>query len=328
MSSTALERQRAILLLIVANFFWGLSFPLIKAVLLLHERLLPGIDGWSSTLLTLAPRFLLAVGILLVLRPRDSWRATPREWKQGSLMGLFAIGGMLLQNDGLRFTSASTSAFLTQFYALLIPAWIALRQRRNPGGRIWLAGVLVLAGVAALSGFDPLEQLRTGGRELRFGRGEVETLLCSVFFMGQILLLESAEFAGNRAEKITFVMFLTEAVAFCALGATTMPNLAGLRAPLGSPIWLGLSTALAVFCTIGAFSLMNACQPRITATEAGLIYCIEPIFASLLALFLPGILSVYAIITYANESASWSLLIGGGLITLANVVVQLRPPAK
>jgi hypothetical protein len=41
---------------------------------------------------------------------------------------------MLLQTDGLRFTAASTSAFLTQFYAILIPVYVALRSRRNPGG--------------------------------------------------------------------------------------------------------------------------------------------------------------------------------------------------
>jgi len=37
------------------------------------------------------------------------------------LLGLFASAGMALQNDGLQFYAASTSAFLTQLYAILIP---------------------------------------------------------------------------------------------------------------------------------------------------------------------------------------------------------------
>ena len=47
-------------------------------------------------------------------------------------------------------------------------------------------------------------------------------------------------------------------------------------------------------------------------------------FASLFALFLPAWLSRFALIQYANESATARLLIGGGLITLANVFVQIR----
>jgi hypothetical protein len=73
---------------------------------------------------------------------------------------------------------------------------------------------------------------------------------------------------------------------------------------------------------------MNAWQPKITATEAGLIYCVEPVFGALMALFLPAIFSVWAGIAYLNEAATWTLLVGGGLITAANVLIQLKPPAK
>jgi hypothetical protein len=44
--------------------------------------------------------------------------------------------------------------------------------------------------------------------------------------------------------------------------------------------------------------------------------------------FLPAIFSVWAGIAYANEAATWTLLVGGGLITAANVLIQLKPPAK
>ncbi len=69
---------------------------------------------------------------------------------------------------------------------------------------------------------------------------------------------------------------------------------------------------------------MNTWQPKISATEAGLIYCIEPVFGSIMALFLPAWFSVWAVITYPNELATWTLVVGGGLITLANLLVQLR----
>lgn len=314
------QRARPLLMLLVANFFWGLSFPLIKSITLLHAQLLPHAGTWFSAVYTVAPRFLLATLLMLALRPRGGWAFTPGERKQGVILGLFAAAGMLLQNDALQFTEASTSAFLTQFYAILIPIWVAVVARRRPGAVVWTCCALVLAGVAILGRFD--------FRALHVGRGESETLLSSVFFMGQILTLERKEFAANRPGQITLVMFATEAAIFWVLAGLTAPDAAALITPWTSPPWLAFTVLLTVLCTYGSFSLMNAWQPKITATEAGLIYCIEPIFGSVMALFLPAMFSVWAGINYANETATWTLLVGGGLITLANVLLQLKPPAK
>lgn len=315
-------------MLLLANLFWGLSFPLIKSIVLLHGVLLPGTGTWFSTVYTVAPRFLLAVLVMIALRPRGFWRMTRGELKQGAVMGLFLSGGMLLQNDGLQFTAASTSAFLTQLYAIMIPVWLAVRARRNPGWLVWTCCALVLVGVAVLGRFDPFDQLKAGWSELRLGRGECETLLSSLFFMGAILCLDQKEFGANRPEKITLMMFATEAVVFWVLAGVLAPGAEALLVPWRSPAWLGPTVVLTAVCTVGAFSLMNRWQPKITATEAGLLYCVEPIFAWLLALFLPALFSVWAGIEYANERANADLLIGGGLITAANVLIQLKPPAK
>lgn len=314
------QRTQALLMLLVANFLWGLSFPLIKTILLLHQKLLPEAGPWFSAIYTVAPRFVLAVAVMLLLKPRV-WRGVTRgELKQGVVIGLFAAVGMLFQNDGLQFTAASTSAFLTQLYAILIPVYLAIRARRSPGLVVWVSSALVLAGVAILGKFD--------WRELHLGRGEWETLLCSVFFMGQILWLDKKEFVANRAYELTFVIFVTEALFFSVLAGATAPDLAALVTPWTSPAWLGLTGSLTLLCTLTSFGIMNAWQPKITATEAGLIYCVEPVFGSVMALFLPAIFSAWAGINYGNEVATWTLLVGGGLITAANVLIQLKPPAK
>ena len=69
---------------------------------------------------------------------------------------------------------------------------------------------------------------------------------------------------------------------------------------------------------------MNTWQPKITATEAGLIYCMEPVFGSAMALVLPAFFSLWSGVDYANEQATWTLLIGGALITGANALLQWR----
>ena len=310
---------QALLMLVVANLFWGLSFPLIKAIALVHAQVLPGGGTWFITACTVAPRFLLASLVLLAVLRRSLGTFTRLEVGQGALLGLATGAGMLFQNDGLQFTSASVSAFLTQFYAIMIPAWFAWRHRRLPSGRVVLCCALVLGGVAVLGRFD--------FRTMRLGRGEMETLLSSVFFMGQILLLGRKSDAANRALPVTLVMFATMAVLFAAMALGTAPRLAAVVVPWTSPAWLGLTLLLTGFCTLGSFVLMNRWQPKISATEAGLIYCLEPLFASAMALFLPSVFSAWAGVDYPNERLTWHLALGGGLVTLANVLIQWQPAA-
>ena len=316
-TSPQTRHVEAILMLLLANLFWGLSFPLIKSLLILNGKLVPEADSWFATLYTVAPRFILAALILALVDLRGFWRITRRELQQGFLIGLFSAAGMLLQNDGMHYTEASTSAFLTQFYAIMIPVAVALRHRRNPGARVWVSCLLVLVGVAILGRFD--------WSALSFGRGEGETLLASFFFMGQILCLGWARYTGNRAAKITLVMFVTQAVIFAGLTGMVTPSAEALLVPWTSGPWLLLTAALTLVCTVGAFTLMNKWQPKISTTEAGLLYCVEPIFGSSIALFLPAIISAWALIEYPNETATWTLLVGGALITIANVLIQLQP---
>jgi drug/metabolite transporter (DMT)-like permease len=202
----------------------------------------------------------------------------------------------------------------------MIPVWVALRTRRRLPWTVWVSGALVVAGVALLAQLD--------WRDLRIGRGELETLGSSVFFMGQILWLDRPEYAANRALPVTVVMFAVEAAVAALFAGATAPSAAALLVPWTSVTWVGCTLALTVFCTLGAFTLMNAWQPKITATEAGLIYCVEPVFASVMALFLPAWFSVWGGFDYPNETATVNLLIGGGLITAANVLIQLKPPSR
>ncbi len=313
-----LLRRRAVGMLLLVTACWGVSFPLMKAAGMLVAVHAPSANTWFFTAMVLMPRYVLATLVLaVVLGP--AWRTiTKSEVRQGLLLGGFASGGMLFQADGLQFTAASTSAFLSQFYAILIPLWVAWRTRRNPGVSVWICVGLVLVGVAILGRFD--------WHQLRLGRGESETLLASVFFMGQILMLERREFALNRVVPITLVMFLVQAVVFTALSVATKPHWAAWVAPWESGAWWGFTLVLTVVCTLGAFLLMNRWQKEIGSTEAGLLYCMEPVFSSGLAAVLPGLFSIWAGINYGNEGITSHLLTGGGCILLANGWLQLRPP--
>lgn len=315
--TTPAQHRQAIWMLVLGNLLWGVSFPLIKTLVLLQERLVPGSSSWFITATTLLPRFLIGALVLGLLCRKALLTLTRSEWRQGMGLGAFAVIGMTFQNDGLQFTSASTSAFLTQFYAIMIPVYLALRARRLPPAVVWVSCALVLAGVGVLARLD--------WHDLKLGRGELETLVSSVFFMGQILWLERKEFSGNRALPVTTVMFGVQAVVSGVMALGLAPPGAHMLALWTNGPWVGLTLILTVLCTLCAFTIMNTYQPRMTATEAGLLYCSEPVFTSFMALFLPGWFSLWAGVQYLNEAGSLNLLMGGGLITLANVLIQLKP---
>src|SRR6266481_9621493 len=312
-------RLKALRMLMVASAFWGVSFPTTKALAVSQQDLLPASSSWFGASLCVFYRFAIATLVLLVLAARSLTQLTRLELEQGQGLGLFGGVGILLQVDGMAYTSASASAFLTQCYCLWIPLWVAWREKSWPPAKVFLSCGLVMIGVAALANLN--------WKQARLGRGELETIAASLIFTGQILWLERPQYAGNNVRHFSLVMFVTmAAVALPVAVVTTRPWVDWFRAYSSAPT-LGFLGILVFFCTCAGYLLMNRWQRRVTATEAGLLYCLEPVFASAFALFLPAWFSAWAAVPYANEKLSGSLLLGGGLITAANMLIQLPSPA-
>ncbi|MFO1499734.1 MAG: DMT family transporter [Verrucomicrobiota bacterium] len=309
-------RRRATEMLLLATLFWGISFPVMKAIGLIQHRLLAHADTWFAASSAVMVRFGLAALLMLAWTWRSLRRITGLEVWQGFGLGACAGMGMLFQVDGLSYTTASVSAFLTQCCCLILPWFVAARDRAWPSGTIILCSMMAAGGVAVLTGVDL--------RHFRLGRGEWETLISSVIFTGQILWLERPVFAKNRVGHFTLVMFVTMTLFALPVAILTTQRPNDWVVSYTSPTVVGLILVLVIFCTMVAFVLMNHWQPILPAAEAGLIYAAEPIFASLFALFLPGWLSAVAHVDYPNEKATSPLLLGGGLITAANVLVQIR----
>ena len=313
-------RARATLWLMAATGLWGLSFPLAKALGIAQRAHLPGADSWFLAAMPLVFRFGVSAAVLLVLSAGTLRRFTRNEAWQGFGLGVFAAGGMLLQMDGLSYTAASTSAFLTSCYCVTIPVIVACQRRRWPPALVVVSCGLVLVGMAILAGVD--------WQTLHLGRGEWETILASFFFAGQIFWLERPRFAGNRTAHATILMFATLAAAAAPvmLLRCRVPGDIAVATTASPPI-VALLLALTVLCTLLTFTVMNHWQKYLEATEAGLIYCVEPVATSLFALFLPTALGAFAGVSYPNEPLTWRLLLGGLLITAANVAIQFKPRA-
>ena len=316
LDAAGLNHRKAILLLVLACLFWGISFPVSKALTLLYLQSMPGASSWFVVSLQGSIRFLLAGLLMLPFGWRELRSLRKREVIQGVGLGLCGGAGMLFQMDGLAYTSASISAFLTQAYCILLPLYHFSRNRTAPGFRDLLAIFMVVTGIGILANVD--------WSTFRIGRGELETLVSAVFFTFQILWLERPVFRPNRTRMVSTTMFLSMGLIFCLAALCIRPERMNYATAIDSFTKIFLTFLLVFFCTLLAFNLMNHCQPAITSTEAGIVYTTEPLFTTVFALFLPAQLSVLAHINYANERFSLAVVSGGGLILLANLLLQIR----
>jgi drug/metabolite transporter (DMT)-like permease len=311
------QHHRAIAWLLFATFLWAVSFPFVKILYIEQLELLQGASYIFLATLLMASRFLLSSLLLLPWVIPHLRGYSRREWQQGMWLALFGGAGMWLQADALAYTTASTCAFITQGYCVFLPLYHSCRSRKLPSKQMLIAVVLVVIGVGWLSGVKP--------GDLRLGRGEWETLIAAIMFTMQILCLEHPRFQGNRSLPITWIMFVGIALFTIPCTFLIAPKMQDVGTALASPAAIGLIASMAVLCSIGAYGLMNRWQGYVTSVEAGLIYCAEPVFTSIIALFVPAWMGWWMGRAIPNEPLTFSLLGGGTLITLAILLLQRQP---
>jgi drug/metabolite transporter (DMT)-like permease len=299
--------RRATLMLVLATVLWGWSFTLVKNWQQAAADC-PGGDLLASLTL-LAVRACLALLVLAAVRPRLVWGPTRREYAATVLIAVPFFVGFTLQVWGLARTSPALSAFVTS----LASAWVPLLAFAGVRSRVaWLTLLglgLAIAGTAVL-GIDP-------GRPLLLGFGEALTLLASVLFAVEMLVLERlgrvvppAHLTAGLLAWLA-VQSLLGAGALAACGPGLGVWLTWTTGLLRQPAVLRDVVLLSVFPTLLASHWMNVYQPRVPASRAGLMYLLEPVFASLFSL------------AAGHDPLTGRLMLGGALILGGNVLAEL-----
>lgn len=275
---------------------WGSSFITMKVGL---EGMARGTGGAAAPAAFIFLRFAAAALLFAPLFPRAVARLNARTVLDGLALAVPFYAGFILQVNGLRFTTATVSAFLTSLSVVLTPILGRLFFREALSWANVAGAVVALAGVWVLT--DP------GGVGL--GPGELLTAAAAVAFTFQ-LQLTNVVTRRSDPEGVTFVMFLA-AVAFS--GATLAVLGVGPRAiasALGEKdvAWTVLYNA--VLCSVVAITLMNRYQRDLAPTRAAVLYTLEPVFAAAFA--------------WAwGEALTLRLLAGGGIIVGGNLVCEL-----
>lgn len=281
----------------------------------------------ASAAWMIALRFAIAlIMFAIVFRPIVR-RARQAEWRVGALIALFFVAGLILQVIGLATIPASRSGFLTSLTTVFTPflAWGVFGRRPSTAHAIGV--LLALLGVSILTGFAIRTSTGLGiapDAWQAWRIGDTLTTLAALFFAGQVLVIDHY---GKTLDSSAFTpgMFAAVPVFAGAIFLVLSPWMPE-RSPQGwtglaqAPSFLILIVSLSVFCSLLPFTWMNRYQPEVSAVQASVIYSLEPVFASTWALFLPGWVSLISGFAYENESFSEPMLVGGGIILLANIV--------
>lgn len=247
------------------------------------------------TLDFLAVRFTIASLALVVVAPRALGRLSPVLRRHAVVLGLLYGLAQILQTAGLAHTPASISGFVTGLYVVCTPLLAAAILRTRIPPITWAAVALATVGlgVLALNGFS-------------IGYGELITLASAVLYALHIVGL-GAWSSAQDAVGMTILQIMVIAVV-CTLA--TVHD--GVVLPDRSGDWLSVAYMAVV---VGAAGLLGQtwAQAHLPPTRSAIIMSMEPVFASFFAVWLGG------------EDLTTRLLLGGGMVLVAMLAVELAP---
>ncbi len=300
--------RTAILALLVVTVIWGWTFIWMTEALDTAQAHV-GKDGMVAAVgLFMMVRFGMAtLGLPLVLKASRTGLGSGAVWRDGGLLAAILLAAFLLQMFGLQGVGPAVSAFLTSLY-VAFTALISRFAGRTRGGHQLAVGV-VLATVGA--GFI------SGPPQLEFDLPEWLTVLCALLFAVHIL---ATDIITRRVPPLA-VSVSTFAWVTLGSGATgivgwvlhpelTSSQLAGL---LGDPGFYIPALLTSILGTGVALTLLNQFQKQLDPVRAAILYALEPVWASTIALAIG-----------MGTLDHW-LVLGGGALLAGNLIAELGP---
>lgn len=264
--SSFIRTYRAELILFAITFSWGLSFPLIKISL-----------NFISPFFFLFVRFFITLLLFYFIFRKKIEIKDFENWKKGIILGIFLFSGFAFQTIGLKYTTASKSAFITGTAIILIPFVQYLILKIKPKPENIIGGMIVLAGLYILS-----EAYITVPNF-----GDILTAVCSVSFAVHIVLLNKYT-TENNFYFMAFGQFLTMAgLSLLFLIIFEIGIFGEFKLEISSTLLLTLIYS-SLIATLASIILVTKYQQETTPLRAGIIYSMESVFAVFFAFIILG----------------------------------------
>jgi drug/metabolite transporter (DMT)-like permease len=289
------KRLRADLALGFISLIWGATFVIVKGAL-----------ADASIFSFIAIRFTLAATLMGIL----FWRFLRGLGSQGvwagTQIGFFLFGGFAFQTAGLKYTTASKSAFVTGSCVILVPILLGIFGRRRITVGIWAGASAAFAGLYLLT-------VPSGGLTI-LNRGDLLTFACALMFAVHFIVL--GRYAGRfPVGALSFLQVVT--AAFLAIIFVPVAAALGWESPrlafTGNFVFAVLTTAIGA--TVICFWLQTWAQQYASPSHAAILISFEPIFAALASWFV------------AHEHFTPRMFAGAALIFTGILLAELKGPA-
>lgn len=245
------SHNRVVSFLVLTTFFWGGSFLFTKI----------GVAEVPPPFFVLL-RFALATLLMGILCITRFGRLKTATIKRGLVVGIALGITNLTFVAGIKGTSISRAGVINNLFVLFIPL-IAKALWKDRIGRLNIAGI-VMAGCG-------IGLLAWGGDG--FNRGDLISTVCALFIAIHIITV-SKVLKDDDVYLVSFVQFfVVTMLAGISVVITPSPHFSISFAAVGSIVYC------AVFPTLLCFTLQNRYQRYVTATEAGLIYTLDPVWS-------------------------------------------------
>ncbi|MGO9255073.1 MAG: DMT family transporter [Bryobacteraceae bacterium] len=224
-------------------------------------------------------------------------RRGTRFWP-GALTGAFLFCGYLLQTQGLRFTTAPKSAFLTGLASVMVPLLGALVYKSRPQVSEVVGVLVATAGLGLMT---------LQGAVGSIGRGDLLTLLGALGFAAHVVAL------GHFSEHMSF-----EFLSVMQVGSAAVLSLAlcwWMERPHAEwrPVVVCAILITGFLATALAFTVQAWAQQFTTSTRTALIYMLEPVFAWITSY------------VWAGENLTGRAAVGAVLILGGVMLVEMKP---
>lgn len=261
-----MKQNRGVLFLIMATLFWGTTFSFTKYLL-----------EFLDPLTILFIRFFISSLIVLIIFYKKI-RLNIFKIFKNKIFIIFALlhfFAYYLQTEGLKYTSASNTAFITAFSCLMVPLLNFLHFKTKVSKVHTVAVVLALIGIYILSYSFNLPQ--------GFNLGDLLVFVSALMYAYFIIIMSSLS-KKYSTSLIVFYLFFTTSMCslFFNFGTKVSFSFIFDFKALVSII------LLTIFGTIMANLLVTKGQSMVNSEKAALIYTMEPIVAVVFAVIFIG----------------------------------------
>lgn len=221
--------------------------------------------------------------------------------KYGAICGIFLCIASTLQTYGFKYnTTTAKSGFLTALYIIFV-AILGLFYGKKLDVKMALGILTAVVGMYFLCLF---------GMDISFNIGDLLTIICAVFFAGQILFIDKfvKEVDGVKLSCTQFL--IAGAINLLLMLIIEKPEMASIISCKTALLYSGIMS-----CGV-AYTLQVVGQKYAEPTSASIIMSFESVFAAL---------SGWVILSEAMDK--WQIL-GCALMFLAIVLVQLPEKKK